>query len=95
MEQYEIIGIVALALVTLIGLFMTVYKPLNENTKAMTTLAVKVDQLTEQMKRQESDFISYKEHMTVSQQKQWDAINENSDKISEHGIEIGYLKGGK
>lgn len=89
----ELIGGVAVALATLTGLFFTVHKPLEENTKAMTTLAVKVDQLTEQMKKQEDDFVQYKDHVSESQRRQWDAINENADKILEHGMILGQMKG--
>lgn len=89
----ELLGSLVIGLGTLAGLFFTVHKPLNENTKAMTTLGIKVDQLTIQMKKQEDDFSQYKEHVSESQRRQWDAINENADLILKHSMILEQMKG--
>ena len=48
----EMIGIVVLGLCSLIGIFTAVYRPLSENTKAMTELTIRVEQLAKEMKEQ-------------------------------------------
>lgn len=92
MVESDIIRYSIEAFVLLVGLFMTVYKPLNENTKAMTTLSVKVEQLTEKITKQEEDFEDYKKHVSVSQQKQWDAINEHENMILQNSMKIEHMK---
>ena len=42
MTTEEMIGIVVLGLSSLIGIFTAVYRPLSENTKAMTELTLRV-----------------------------------------------------
>ena len=47
MTEAQYLGMLVIALSSLIGLFAMVYKPLSENTKAMTTLGLKLEYLTE------------------------------------------------
>lgn len=93
MSEAEVIGMFVIGATALVALFTTVYKPLNENTKAMTTLAVKMEQLTEQMRKQEEDFRAYKDSQTESQRRQWEVINENSETLAAHDAEIRRMKG--
>ena len=93
MVEGEFLGMLVSSASVLLGLFFVVHKPLNENTRAMTTLAVKVDQLTEQMRKQEDDFTQFKGHVSESQRRQWDAINENADRILEHGMILEQMRG--
>lgn len=95
MAEHEIVGYAVMALVVLVGLFAAVHRPINENTKAMTTLTVKVEQLTERLDEQINDFEGYKSHVSVSQQRQWNVINEHSDMLIKHDLEIKQLKGEK
>lgn len=84
------IGYLVVALGTLVTLFFAIHKPLNDNTKAMTELTVKMEQFTEQLKNQEEDLKAYKQHVSDSQKKQWDTINEHNNKILEleHNLEL-------
>lgn len=82
MSESEFIGMVVIALVTLIGLFFAIYRPLNENTKAMTTLTVKVEELTKQINKQDNELKQYKEHMSESQRRQWETINKHTEAIN-------------
>lgn len=95
MAEHEVIGYAVMALVVLVGLFAALHRPINENTKAMTTLTVKVEQLTERFDGQINDFEGYKKHVSTSQQRQWDIINEHSNMLLEHDMEIKRLKGDK
>lgn len=83
---------VVTVLIAVVGLFSTWYKPLNNNTKAMTELSVKMNQLTEAVNIQQENFNGYKQHVSLSQQKQWDVINDHSDMLLRHDIEIKQLK---
>ena len=78
-----IIGYGVVALTAIVGLFTALYKPLNENTKQMTELIVKMGKLTEEFEKQNRDFEEYKKHVSKSQQKQWDEINIHGKEIME------------
>lgn len=86
MSQTEFIGMMIVGLSTLVGLFIAIFKPINENTKTMTELLLKMDTMTEKMdKRDEElkqhikDFEDYKSKVRESQKRQWDKIVELSD----------------
>lgn len=85
-----VIGYGVVALTAIVGLFTTLYKPLNENTKQMTELIVKMGKLTEELEKQNRDFEEYKKHVSKSQQKQWDEINAHGKEIIElkHDFEM-------
>ena len=91
------IGYGVVALTAIVGLFTTLYKPLNENTKQMTELIVKMGKLTEELEKQNRDFEEYKKHVSKSQQKQWDEINMYGKEIIEleHDFEMCRQENGK
>jgi septal ring factor EnvC (AmiA/AmiB activator) len=93
----EMIGIVVLGLSSLIGIFTALYRPLNENTKAMTKLTMNIEQLAkrieEQNKRieeQERELNNYKDHMRESQKRQWEVLEKHDKEIMEtnHNLEL-------
>lgn len=92
-----VIGYGVVALTAIVGLFTTLYKPLNENTKQMTELIVKMGKLTEELEKQNKDFEEYKKHVSKSQQKQWDEINMHGKEILElkHDFEMCRKENGK
>lgn len=103
MTTAEMIGMVVLGLSSLIGIFTAVYRPLSENTKAMTELTLRVEQLAkeikeqnEKMEKQNKEFEEYKEHVRKGQKQQWDAIEKNEKEIGEtkHAIELCQLENG-
>ena len=85
-----VIGYGVVALTAIVGLFTALYKPLNENTKQMTELIVKMGKLTEELEKQNRDFEEYKKYVSKSQQKQWDEINIHGKEIIElkHDFEM-------
>lgn len=91
------IGILVLALSVLVALFMSIYKPLNENTKAMTILtsniehlAEKIDEQNKKIEEQEKALLQYKDHMRDSQKRQWDKIDEHEKTLQKvsHALEM-------
>lgn len=103
MTTSEMIGIVVLGLSSLIGIFTAVYRPLNENTKAMTELTLKMEQLATEIKeqnnkleKQNKDIEEYKEHVRKGQEEQWVAIERNEKEIGEtkHTLELCQLENG-
>lgn len=92
-----VIGYGVVALTAIVGLFTALYKPLNENTKQMTELIVKMGKLTEELEKQNRDFEEYKKHVSKSQQKQWDEINTHGKEITElkHDFEMCRQENGK
>lgn len=86
MGQAEFIGMLVVGLSSLIGLFVILFKPLNNITKAMADLVSKMDRITEKMderdeelKQHIKDFGEYKNKVRESQKRQWDKIDELSD----------------
>ena len=103
MTTEEMIGIVVLGLSSLIGIFTAVYRPLSENTKAMTELIIRVEQLAKEIKEQNEklekrnkEIEEYKEHVRKGQKQQWDAIERNEKEIGEtkHELELCRLENG-
>ena len=97
MTTAEMIGIVVLGLSSLIGIFTAVYRPLNENTKAMTKLTINIGQLAEKIEEQnkrideqERELNNYKDHMRESQKRQWEVLDKHEKKIIEtnHNLEL-------
>lgn len=90
MSDAQIIGYIIIGLSAIVGLFMAIYKPLNENTKTMVSLSEQMKQLTneiakqnKEIEKQEKDFDAYKDHMRGSQKRQWEAIDEHTQAINE------------
>lgn len=97
MTTAEMIGIVVLGLSSLIGIFTAVYRPLNENTKAMTKLTMNIEQLAEKIEEQnkrideqEKTLNNYKDHMRESQKRQWEVLDKHDIEIREvnHNLEL-------
>lgn len=97
MTTAEMIGIVVLGLSSLIGIFTSVYRPLNENTKAMTKLSMNIEQLVEKIEeqnkridKQERELNDYKDHVRESQKRQWDVLDKHEKDIVEtnHNLEL-------
>lgn len=99
MSEVEFIGMLVLALGTLIGVAVAIGKPLSDNTKAMTTLTLNINHLSEKLdtmdkefKEHKDDFEKYKNHVSESQKRQWDDINKNSRDITEVNHKIDMLE---
>lgn len=91
------IGFVVIGLTALVSLFMAIYKPLNENTKAMTVLtsniehlADKIDEQNKKIEGQEKALLEYKDHMRDSQKRQWDKLDEHDKALQQvnHALEM-------
>lgn len=104
MSDAQIIGYIIIGLSAIVGLFMAIYKPLNENTKTMVSLSEQMKQLTNEIARQnneiekqEKEFDAYKDHMRDSQKRQWNAIDEHTQAINEvnHKLENCKLEHGE
>lgn len=87
-----VIGYAVIALSAIVALFSVLCKPLNENTKAMTELSVRVEKLTEELEKQNKDFEEYKKHVSESQKRQWDAINKHTEEILETKHDLDMCK---
>lgn len=97
MFEAEIVGTIVIGLSAIVGLFLSIYKPLSDNTKAMTTLTLnikqlanKVDEQNKRIEKQENNLLRYKEHVSESQRRQWDALDEHDRQILklEHNLKL-------
>ena len=101
MQEIEFVGMLLVYGGGLVVVLLTICKPLITNTKQMTRLTDRLDSLIDRMDRQEKDFEehrkdfeAYKVHVSNSQQKQWDEIDKQHDKLLQHSNEIEHLKKG-
>lgn len=99
MSDAQIIGYIIIGLSAIVGLFMAIYKPLNENTKTMVSLSEQMKQLTneiakqnKEIEKQEKEFDTYKDHMRESQKRQWNAIDEHTQAINEVNYKLENCK---
>jgi hypothetical protein len=92
MTEIEYLGMLIPSLVTVGGLFAAIHKPLTENTKAMTTLSLQVQQLTKQFEKGEQNFEAYKIKVNDSQRRQWEVLDRHSKKLVKHDAELDNLK---
>lgn len=99
-----IIGYGVIAFTALVGLFSAIYKPLNDNTKAMTKLTSNIEQLAEKIEeqnkridKQERELSDYKDHMRESQKRQWEVLDKHTKDILEvnHNLELCQQQNGK
>lgn len=88
MSKIEFLGMLVLCSSSLIGLFVMLFKPLNDNTKAMSILVSRIDRIAEKMderdeelKQHIKEFDDYKDKVREGQKRQWDKIDELSDDI--------------
>lgn len=104
MTTAEMIGIVIIALSSILGLFGAVAKPLINNTQAMTLLnasvkelSSKIDEQNKRIEAQEDALERYKDHVRESQRKQWEVLNEHDRRIEEvkHDLELCREHNGK
>lgn len=88
MTEWSIVEVI----VVLIGLFVTVGKPMVNNTKAMTELNCSLKQLTDQQKETQDELEEFKDKNTESHRRLWKHNEQQDAKLNEHDKEIMLLK---
>lgn len=97
MSEAEVIGTIVIGLSAIVGLFLSINKPLSDNTKAMTILtsniehlAEKIDEQNKKIEEQEKELLQYKDHMRDSQKRQWDKLDEHEKTLQQvsHALEM-------
>lgn len=83
---------IVLTLSALIGLFMTVGKPLLSLNKSITTLNINVEQMNKRLDKQEEEMKVQQEHARESHQKLWDKNDEQDEKLADHETRIKILE---
>lgn len=91
MSDAEFIGMLIVSLGAIVSLLAVLFKPLNKNTQAMTTLSVNMEHLAKSLEEYRNEMDRYKEQVSDGQRKQWKKINEHETKIQRHDIEINRL----
>lgn len=62
MSEAEVIGTMVIGLSAIVGLFLSIYKPLSDNTKAMTILTSNIEHLAEKIDEQNKKLKNKKKH---------------------------------
>lgn len=84
--------VVVTALGTLVGLFLTVGKPIINLNKTMTTLNINVEHNSQEMKELKEDFKSQRESAHESHKRLWEYNAKQDEKIQDHETRIGILE---
>lgn len=99
LSEPMVIGYAVIALTAIITLFSILCKPLNENTKAMASLTLNIEHLTEKIEEQnkrideqERNFSLYKDHMRESQKRQWEVLDKHTEDIQNVTHELALCK---
>lgn len=83
---------VVTVLIALVGLFITVGKPIINLNKTMTTLNANVKHNSEELADLKSDFKSQRESAHESHQRLWDHNAKQDIKIQDHETRLGILE---
>lgn len=83
---------VVTVLVTLVGLFFTVGKPIIKLNETMTTLNVNVEHNSHELTELKNDFKSQRESARESHQQLWIHNNKQDEKLQDHETRIGILE---
>lgn len=84
--------VVVTVLVTLVGLFFTVGKPIIKLNETMTTLNVNVEHNSHELTELKNDFKSQRESAHESHQQLWMHNNKQDEKLQDHETRIGILE---
>lgn len=92
MSESEIMWTVVLALVTLIGLFFTVGKPILKLNSTLTVLTARMDSIEKDAKDQENALKEQKLHAHESHRRLWDHNGKQDEQLRDHEHRIGALE---
>lgn len=84
--------IVVTVLVTLVGLFFTVGKPIIKLNETMTTLNINVAHNSQEVKELKDDLKAQRESAHESHQQLWIHNNKQDEKIQDHETRLGILE---
>ena len=93
MSEAEMVGAVVLALVTILGLFFTVAKPLAANTRQMTELSMQIKNLSELYDRHEEEFEKQILRNSDAHKRLWNHSVEQDQRLDNHEIRLTKLEG--
>lgn len=71
-------------LIAIVGLIFTVAKPLTKNTKAMTQLSGRIDNLTYRISEEEKDLDAFKRKSADKHEKIFGQLNDHENKLINH-----------
>lgn len=92
MTESEIMWTVVLALVTLIGLFLTVGKPILKLNSTLTVLTSRMDTIEKDAKAQEDALKEQKFHAHESHKRLWDHNVKQDEQLRDHERRLGVLE---
>ncbi len=83
---------VVTVIIALVGLFLTVGKPIINLNKTMTTLNVNVEHNSQELKELKGDFKTQRDSASASHQRLWDHNAQQDKQIQDHETRIGLLE---
>ena len=92
MSESEIMWTVVLALVTLVGLFLTVGKPILKLNSTLTVLTSRMDSIEKAAKDHEDALKEQKLHAHESHKRLWDHNSKQDEQLRDHEHRLGVLE---
>lgn len=86
---------VVTVLIALVGLFLTVGKPILNLNNNIVKLNMSLDALRERTERHEKDLTEQKSHSHEAHQRLWEHNDQQDEKLNDHEARIGILEGKK
>lgn len=84
--------VVVTALGTLVGLFLTVGKPIINLNKTMTTLNINVEHNSQEVKELKNDLKAQRESAHESHTRLWEHNGKQDAKLQDHETRLGILE---
>lgn len=86
---------VVTVIIALVGLFLTVGKPILNLNNNIVKLNMSLDALRERTERHEKDLVEQKAHSHEAHQRLWEHNDQQDEKLNDHEARIGILEGKK
>ena len=83
---------VVTVIIALVGLFMTVGKPLINLNKNITTLNINLENVTKRVDKNETELHAQSEKASESHKGLWKKSGEQDDKLADHEVRISVLE---
>lgn len=88
MNEWTVVSVI----IALVGLFITIGKPIINLNNTMTTLNITVQQNNKELEDQKKELKEQRDSAHISHQRLWDKNDEQDAKISNHETRLSVLE---
>lgn len=88
MNEWMVVGVI----VTLVGLFLTIGRPILELNKSMVTYGIEIRHNSQEVSSLKDEIKAQREDARNSHQRLWDHNDKQDEKLNDHEQRIGLLE---